>query len=99
MTILIKNNLKGLVKNKLFVILLLLISVIMGFLFSYLYYGNMPMKTYYDAELQDCNLEEIRLLPNLKLSDEETKDIVDDYKITLEDLSRKTMDELIKTMM
>ena len=96
MTILIKNNLKGLVKNKLFVILLLLISVIMGFLFSYLYYGNMPMKTYYDAELQDCNLEEIRLLPNLKLSDEETKDIVDDYKITLEDLSEKSMDELIK---
>lgn len=96
MKILIKNNLKGLVKNKLFLLLLLLISVIMGLLFSYLYYGNMPMKNCYEDELNSCNLEEIRLLPNLDLSDEETNEIVDKYQMKPEDLAEKSMNELIK---
>lgn len=96
MRILIKNNLKGLVKNKLFLLLLLLISVIMGFLFSYLYYGNVPMKNCYEEEMNSCNLEEIRLLPNLELSDDETKEIVDQYQMKPEDLAENSMNELIE---
>lgn len=95
MKVLIKNNVKGLVKNRLFLVLLVIISGVMGFLYAYLYYGNYPMKLSYSDELKDCNLEQMRILPKVELTDDEKEDLITDYDVTQEDLLDLTIDDII----
>lgn len=71
MKVLILNNIRKLWKNKLFLLLLLGLSSLLGFLFAYLYYGNVPMQNKYETELEETNVEQFRIWPTVKLSDNE----------------------------
>lgn len=89
----LKNNINGFFKNKLFISLLILFGVCFGFLSTYLYYGNIPLKNHYEEKLKSSNLEDFRILPSLTLTDNEIKQIVQDYKIN--DTTNITLEELV----
>ncbi|MGT2924937.1 ABC transporter permease [Streptococcus caviae] len=91
---LIKNNVFGLLKNKIFIVLLVLLSSILGFIISYLYFGNVPMKELYEKQLKDSNGEQFRIIPELKLSSREYKKIIKDYEI--KNASPQKIDGLVK---
>jgi len=76
-----KNNINGMLKNKLFMVLLLFLGLSIGFLSSYLYYGNIPLKNAYINELKSSNIEEFRVLPEITLTEDEFKEIVQKYDV------------------
>lgn len=101
MKMLIKNNIRQLFKNKLFLLLLVGLALLLGFLFTYLYYGNVPMKTNYERELKETNVEEFRIWPTIKLTDEEIdlikKDLIkSNPEIDLLKISEQSIDTIIE---
>lgn len=92
---LIKNNLRNLIKNKLYLVLLIGLSAILGFLFTYLYYGNVPLKEMYIEQLNSSNSEEFRVMPVLHLKEDEIKEIFKKYKVTNEDINKLSSSEIV----
>lgn len=89
---LIKNNIRANAKNKLQITLLFLLSAILGFLFTYLYYGNVPMRDSYKSDLENTNIEEFRIFPKTDISTIEEK-----YDFNSELFQRKYVQEDKKT--
>lgn len=89
-----KNNFNTLLKNRVLLVLLLVSALLCGFLFSYLYAGNIPLMDNYNREMESSNVEQFRILPELLPEEDEIKDLVQEYEISLEDLASKSFSSL-----
>lgn len=89
-----KNNFNTLLKNRVLLVLLLVSALLCGFLFSYLYSGNVPLMDNYNREIESSNVEQFRILPEFSPEEDEIKDLVQEYEISPEDLASKSFSSL-----
>ncbi len=83
-------------RSKLILILFFIISSILGFLFSYLYLGNIPLQQEYNKQLENCNLEQFRVFPKCELTDDEIKNVIKEYKIPTKDVMELSQKDLLE---